>query len=808
MLHLKPRNNFISLSRYFKLLVATIFLGSSCKIPAPALAQIQNQCLPAGRTIANKASYSYENATSSSFAVDGDILSNQVLINATASGTIWVTARGVKDNNNKLVLGTITGELENQLVKLSFTREQAQKAILALVKAWKELPSTTTFQEVLLSGRNAIVEAVPEKVATIQTLGNSEIAQATALAKAVLQSILELVGLTEQEAALATQTASAIIQASPINEDINTVAQSALNAMISEQMAKGEMISEAGDIFTRDFNNLRLPQRSSIKAGDVLDFDFMLSNPGGTSAKVLMPNQNSGTTSEMVVPPDGRVEVTVKVKAGAVPATGSSITGEIIYQQNGNLDINVTGAGSVTGWSYQVLSPESSSELPIECPSSIETVVVLPASEGLVDPFGQVVGCAGEILPDYSGFNVGLYEPDPNDPTGGIRGVVPLTGTELPDIPGNNIPKGLEPNTENSNPYFLTNGNQGKYSFLFDKNRGQLDEGRTYILLVDPPESSIYSQRRIRFVIGEHKGDTFAYTITSLDGRPLSATDSRTSISGTLRIDDAARVGLILMLMSVNLTICQAQEIQIIKTGDRASAEPGDTVIYRLSIRNLASSTLNNVVVTDTLPLGFQFRPDSVRAQLQNNAVPVTTTQSGSTIQFNVAATLASSQILNIAYAATLTPDAVRGTGKNSAIVNAQRVDNNTNVKDGPAIHQLRVKPGILSDYGTILGRVFIDKNFDGEQQAGEHGVPNAVIFMDDGNRITTDPDGLFSVSNVIPGHRTGVLDLSSLPGLTLAPNVRFIEKNSQSRLVNLAPGGLVRMNFAVTPAAKEEAMP
>ncbi len=114
------------------------------------------------------------------------------------------------------------------------------------------------------------------------------------------------------------------------------------------------------------------------------------------------------------------------------------------------------------------------------------------------------------------------------------------------------------------------------------------------------------------------------------------------------------------------------------------------------------------------------------------------------------------------------------------------------------------MRSGILSDTGTIIGRVFVDKNFDGEQQANEPGVPNAVILMDDGNRITTDPNGLFSVANVVSGYRTGVLDLTSLPGYTLAPNLYFKERNSQSRLVHLQPSGMVRMNFAVTPTFKE----
>lgn len=137
--------------------------------------------------------------------------------------------------------------------------------------------------------------------------------------------------------------------------------------------------------------------------------------------------------------------------------------------------------------------------------------------------------------------------------------------------------------------------------------------------------------------------------------------------------------------------------------------------------------------------------------------------------------------------------------------MNAQRTDNGFSTKDGPATYQLKIRPGIVSDCGTIIGRVFVDKNFDGEQQPGERGIPNAVIFLEDGNRITTDPNGLFSVANVLPGNHTGVLDLSSVNGYTLAPNEKFRERNSQSRLVRLEPGGLVRMNFAVTPAFPEQ---
>ncbi len=258
--------------------------------------------------------------------------------------------------------------------------------------------------------------------------------------------------------------------------------------------------------------------------------------------------------------------------------------------------------------------------------------------------------------------------------------------------------------------------------------------------------------------------------------------------------------------------VCQAQEIQIIKSGDRASASPGDIAIYRLSVRNLASAPVKDLKVTDNLPVGFKFVEGSARAEFLGINQPIVASLTGNnSVLFtlpnvNLPASTSSTtrQTLNIAYGAVLTPDAVRGNGMNLASVAGLRTDNNQPVKDGPATHKMRVTPGILADCGTIIGRVFEDKNFDGEQQNNEPGIPNAVVILDDGNRITTDANGLFSVANVQPGYRSGVLDLSSLPGYTLAPNRKFKERNSQSRLVNLAPSGLVRMNFAVTPAFQE----
>jgi uncharacterized repeat protein (TIGR01451 family) len=424
---------------------------------------------------------------------------------------------------------------------------------------------------------------------------------------------------------------------------------------------------------------------------------------------------------------------------------------------------------------------------------------------GLVDPLGVITGCNGERLPSYEGFSVGLYDTPDRLRLGNLAD---LTETELPDNPNNNIFEGQAPNTQNSNPFGLTVGNAtGTYNFLLDRTKGQLDIGRAYILAIRPPANSPYVERQVLIEIRAVTATTVTFRATALDNQILSLDGQNQFTSRELTqpvTNPTNALSTSLALVGFNVGVCNPQSVQLVKTADRSTAEPGDTVVYRLLVKNLATTNLRNLVVTDTLPLGFRLQTNGVRAKRSNGAdLPIAFSQNGNVVTFRLPQ-VNRAETVNIAYATTISPDAVRGDGRNRATIFALRTDNNQPVQDGPSIHQVLIRSGITADTGTIIGRVFVDQNFDGEQQPNEPGIPNAVVYLDNGNRISTDANGMFSVRSVMSGYRTGVLDLSSLPGYTLAPNLYFKERNSQSRLVKLAPGSMVRMNFGVTPTARE----
>ena len=440
----------------------------------------------------------------------------------------------------------------------------------------------------------------------------------------------------------------------------------------------------------------------------------------------------------------------------------------------------------------------------------VSNPIQIGVGNALIDPAGALLGCEGQPLPSYAGFSLALYEP--GDSGLDVGSLVALTPTQGADR--------IPPNENNRNPFDLA-ASQGRYNFLLDTgapltspvNAGlqQTSAGAQYILVINPPASSAFRERRVKIEILETVDDLanntrrLGYRATALDGQPIGV-EGLTEVVRTVEVRDAAAQNLVFVELGLSTALCESSQIRITKSADRSAAQPGDAVVYRLLIQSLAKAQVDSIVATDTLPVGFTLIPESVSGQIDGAPIAVSTQQTGATVSFRVAEAIAPDQALEIIYATRITPDARRGTGRNSAIVTAERIDNSFRLQAGPSTHQLVLDPGLLSDCGTLIGRVFEDKNFDGEQQTGEAGIPNAVIFLDDGNRVVTDADGLFSVQKMLPGQRTGTLDLSALPGYTLAPNLYFNERNSDSRLVNLAPGGLVRMNFGVTPTFQEGA--
>ncbi|MEL6928345.1 MAG: hypothetical protein AAFO95_06910 [Cyanobacteria bacterium J06600_6] len=736
--------------------------------------------------------------------ITAQVISNRQSVNGgeISQQAVRIINRGVEDEAGNVVgvLGAIASNLDKNMTT---EQSQADVAVITALSQWAQLPANTSSLKVVTTIQESLAEQ-SEKVE--QTQMNDE--KLLTILAGLDQSNLTALGLSATEIKSAIEISSQ--EQGSFREQISGAYQ-ALSANVTDPDTKARLLNFQQGI-EAELTNIRQQQNAPIALGSILNFKFSLENNSTNVARVELPRIQAVRDTGFL----GQGELTqfTYTIPGSEPEIITDTAQSVTIAARKSVDLNFrvkVGKQSDSGINQLAIELESNcgndnllQQLSIFTPIEIDN----DDDDELIDPRGRISGCAGELLPEYQGFSVGLYDVDPSDPTQSeVSSLTPLTNTELPDDPDNNIAPGIEPNIENSNPFFLSNEDEGQYSFLFDEARGQLDPGRSYILVVDPGANSVYAQRQVKLTIGNRLERVVEYTATSLDGRPISAEDGSTTVTGEiLLIEDAERVGLNLAVLDLSTDICDAQEIVLTKTGDRATAEPGDIVLYRLAVQNLATSPLSNFQITDTLPPGFTLDSQTVIAEVESQRVEIEiSSQSDRTVNFIANTTLQQDQSLNLIYAAQISPDALRGSAENSAIVNALRADNNQEVKDGPAIYSVDLESGILSDSGTLIGRVFVDKNFDGEQQEGEPGIPNATIYLNNGNRIITDPDGLFSLSNVLPGYHTGVLDLTTIPEYGLAPNIRFSERNSTSRLVQLEPGGLVRMNFGVTPTANDQ---
>ncbi|EGJ33273.1 MULTISPECIES: DUF11 domain-containing protein [Moorena] len=813
-------------------LLATVLIGGVLPTSPPVLSQTQPaeisattgktplQCTApetVGATVINQVTYRYQmpRGPRGRFSRPSELFitgtSSKVKSETSKQGTLNLVSQGIKDGEGQLVfgLGAMTDALEDELVTLGFTSEEASNASIKAVMSFANSSTDTTADQVITAAKTAIEEAIPNKAAVLNG-ENSQADQVMALVfTGLAQQGLESIGIAEADATTAQNTAAGLIPTDLSSTTFTDIRQQAFDEALNAIPEQQQLLIQAKDSLEQDLVNIQSGQGSRVQSGDIVSFRYALLNTGDAAIEIQTPQASVIAQSGLVgsasignVTVEGLEETpeTLKIEPGQEVVLNVQVALNAAAEDN---DQQTIALGFSSNCGQDNTSQETAQQ-------TIATIAPTPDPRlELIDPFGEIRGCNNELLDDYTGFSVGLFEPDPNDPTGFLS-AVELTTTEVPDDPNNTIPEGIEPNTTNANPFFLNNDdneNRGRYSFLFDRDRGQLEQGRSYILVVNPPDNSNFLQRRIRLTINnvDEAQGIVSYTATSLDGLPITTDANPTEVQGEFLIRNAKREGLVLGLLNVDTGICDLESIRITKSADRATAEPGDTIIYRLSLRNLARSAVVDIVVTDDLPLGFTLVEDSVRGELQQESMEIETTRDGARITFRVAEPIPEGGVLNIAYGVQVTPDGIRGDGENSAIVAAERDDNGWDIKDGPVVHRVRIDPGIISDCGTLLGRVFVDKNFDGHQQPGEPGVPNAVIFMENGNRITTDANGLFSVKNVLPGYHTGALDLTSLPGYTLAPNTHFNEGNSQSRLVRLEPGGMARMNFAVTPTFNEE---
>ncbi len=197
-------------------------------------------------------------------------------------------------------------------------------------------------------------------------------------------------------------------------------------------------------------------------------------------------------------------------------------------------------------------------------------------------------------------------------------------------------------------------------------------------------------------------------------------------------------------------------QMYVQRSADKNKVAPGDFIHYQVSVENVAAVTLNDVVLTDTLPHGFRFQEQSLLV----NGLPAGAPQ----------------------------------TSDNGAELTGGAAGSNT------AEHYAQVINAMMRDRALLMGQVLIEPR-EGDADVTRRGLEGARIYLEDGRYAVTDERGMYHFEDIKPGSHVVQLDLDTIPDqyevILSEDNTRFAGR-AWSQFVDVRGGTLWRTDFHV----------
>ncbi|MCC7635465.1 SdrD B-like domain-containing protein [Stenotrophomonas rhizophila] len=248
-----------------------------------------------------------------------------------------------------------------------------------------------------------------------------------------------------------------------------------------------------------------------------------------------------------------------------------------------------------------------------------------------------------------------------------------------------------------------------------------------------------------------------------------------------------------------------ATGLAISKSGDRQTAEIGDTVQYTITVRQTAGSALRALNVIDRLPRGFTYIDGTARADGRALADPHG--RPGPLLGFSLGPISVGGQIV-LTYRVRVGVGAQQGDGINRAqafgcgfdggcISTASLTPLPGALPSNRAEYRVRVTGGVFTDQACVLGKVFVDCNNNHLQDREELGIPGVRLYFSDGTWVISDSEGKYSYCGLPPQSHTLKVDAGTLPlGARLTTSSNRNLGDADSLLLDLKNGELHRADF------------
>ncbi len=255
----------------------------------------------------------------------------------------------------------------------------------------------------------------------------------------------------------------------------------------------------------------------------------------------------------------------------------------------------------------------------------------------------------------------------------------------------------------------------------------------------------------------------------------------------------------------IPLDTAEATGLVITKTGDRQTAEIGDTVQYTITVRQTAGSAMATLNIVDTLPRGFTYIDGTAR--VGGRALDEPFGKPGPRLGFNLGPINVGQQLV-LTYRVRVGVGAQQGDGINRAQAHGCSITGGCidpesmtpvpgSVPSNRAEYRVRVTGGVFTEEACVLGKVFVDCNNNHLQDNEELGIPGVRLYFSNGTWVISDSEGKYSYCGLTPQSHTLKVDASTLPAgsrLTTSSNRNL--GDADSLFLDLKNGELHRADF------------
>ncbi|KRG63204.1 hypothetical protein ABB26_13070 [Stenotrophomonas humi] len=487
-------------------------------------------------------------------------------------------------------------------------------------------------------------------------------------------------------------------------------------------------------------------------------------------------------------------------------ADGSYRFGDVIPGIKWNLQFRDPASGVLWAWP---VNQETAGGMGVACdgPRAISdsSVSACRITENGTSQL-QVVLEAGQHLPQQS---------LPVDPSGVVYDAVtrdPVPGSIVTITPVG-VCNGYDPMTAilnaaaggyrvEGNAVSMTVGNNGYYQFMFGPAAPARCE---FQLTVTPPGGYQF----VSSLIAPQEGSLSplgaagsSHLVQPQSNAPTGAVGTPTQYWLTL-FAGSSTAGIV--HNHLPLDTAEATGLVITKTGDRQTAEIGDTVQYTITVRQTAGSAMATLNIVDTLPRGFTYIDGTAR--VGGRALEEPFGKPGPRLGFNLGPINVGQQLV-LTYRVRVGVGAQQGDGINRAQAHGCSITGGCidpgsmtpvpgSVPSNRAEYRVRVTGGVFTEEACVLGKVFVDCNNNHLQDNEELGIPGVRLYFSNGTWVISDSEGKYSYCGLTPQSHTLKVDPSTLPAgsrLTTSSNRNL--GDADSLFLDLKNGELHRADF------------